>query len=331
MSKKKTRRIAAHGFASLAAIAASLFAAPVRAEDYPSRPIRMVVPFAAGGPADLIARTIVPGMSDILKQPIVIENRAGGGGAIGVDAVAKSTPDGYTIGVTGPGAFVSIPFMTKTPYDPLKDLAPITRIAQVNAVIVVAAGSPYKTLKDLVAAAKAAPPGKLSFGSAGAGTSTHLAGELLNMEAGIKLVHVPYRGAVPAATDLMGGHIETMLPDLPGVIALIQAGSIRALAVTSAKRSPVLPDVPTTAEAGYPNVLSDSWYGLIAPVATPADIKAKLYAAASEAMKTPAFLEQMKTQAAMAAPGSSQEFASMIADEQTRWKRVIEATGAKME
>ena len=319
------------GISGAAAILLAAFITPLSAQDYPSRPIRMIVPFAAGGPADLIARTIAPGMSDVLKQPIVLENRAGGGGAIGVDAVAKSSPDGYTIGITGPGAFVSIPFMTKTPYDPLKDLAPIARVAQVNAVIVVAANSPYQTLKDLVAAAKAAPPGKFSFGSAGAGTSTHLAGELLNMEAGIKLIHVPYRGAVPAATDLMGGHIDTMLPDLPGVISLIQAGSILVLAVTSAKRSPALPDTPTTAEAGYPNVLSDSWYGLIAPSETPADIKAKLYAAASAAMKTPAFVEQMKTQAAMVAPMSSQEFTSMIADEQTRWKRVIEATGAKME
>lgn len=328
--KQKTKS-AARAIAALAVAGLTSLALPANAQDYPSRPIRMIVPFAAGGPADLIARTIAPGMSDILKQPIVIENRAGGGGAIGVDAVAKSAADGYTIGITGPGAFVSIPFMTKTPYDPLKDLAPIIRVAQVNAVIIVAASSPYKTLKDLVDTAKAAPAGKLSFGSAGAGTSTHLAGELLNMEAGIKLVHVPYRGAVPAATDLLGGHIETMLPDLPGVIALIQDGKVRALAVTSGKRSSVIPDVPTTAESGYPNVLSDSWYGLIAPVETPADIKAKLYAAASEAMKTQAFLEQMKTQAAAAAPLNPQEFTRMIADEQTRWKRVIEVTGAKME
>ncbi len=330
MGKNKTQK-AVRGFAGALAVLTSLFALPAQADDYPSRPIRLIVPFAAGGPADLIARTIAPAMSDILKQPVVLENRAGGGGATGVDAVAKSAPDGYTIGITGPGAFVSIPFMIKTPYDPLKDLAPIARVAQVNAVIVVAANSPYKTLKDLVSAAKAAPPGKISFGSAGAGTSTHLAGELLNMEAGIKLVHVPYRGAVPAATDLMGGHIETMLPDLPGVIALMRAGSIRALAITSAKQSTVIPDVPTTAEAGYPNVLSDSWYGLIAPAGISADIKAKLYAVAAEAMKAPAFLEQMKTQAAAAAPLNPQEFTQMIAAEQERWKRVIEVTGAKME
>ena len=221
-------------------------------------------------------------------------------------------------------------FGDKLGFDPFRDITPIGKIVDSTQMIVAHPSLGVKSIAELVALAKA-KPNTLTYASFGVGTYAHLSMEDFKKRTGTEITHVPYRGAVPAATDLMGGHIETMLPDLPGVIALIQAGSIRALAVTSAKRSPVLPDVPTTAEAGYPNVLSDSWYGLIAPVATPADIKAKLYAAASEAMKTPAFLEQMKTQAAMAAPGSSQEFASMIADEQTRWKRVIEATGAKME
>ena len=301
-----------------------------QAQDYPSRPLRMMVPFAAGGPADLIGRAVAPGMGAFLKQSIVIENRAGGGGATGVDAVAKAPPDGYTIGITGPGALTVSPFMTAVPYDPIKDIAPIMRVGSVNGVIVVAAGSPYKTLGDLVAAAKAAP-GKLSFGSAGAGTTTQMAGELLNMEAGIKLVHVPYRGAAPAANDLLGGHIQTMMPDLPGVLALIQAGSVRALAVTSKTRSVYLPDVPTTAEAGWPNVLSDSWYGVIAPSGTPPEIRARLNAAVVSAMGTPEFAEQIKTQGALVAAAAPKEFSEIIADEQKRWKRVIEVTGAKME
>ena len=214
--------------------------APAAAQNFPSRPVRMIVPFAAGGPADLLARAIAPGMSTELGQPVVIENHAGGGGTIGVDAVAKSAPDGYTFGITGPGALVAAPFMTKVPYDATKDLAAIARVARVNGVIVVSAQSPYKTLADVIAAARAAP-GKLTFGSAGAGTLTHLAGELLNMEANIKIVHVPYRGAVPAATDLLGGHIDLLLPDLPGVLPQIRAGSIRGLAISSAARSPSVP------------------------------------------------------------------------------------------
>jgi tripartite-type tricarboxylate transporter receptor subunit TctC len=303
---------------------------PGLTEDYPSRPIRMIVPFAPGGPTDILARAVAPVMSTVLGQSVIIENRAGAGGATGVDAVAKAAPDGYTIGMSGPGALVAIPFMVKVPYDATKDVVPIARIARVNAVIIVSAQSEFKTLGDLVAAAKAAP-GKLSFGSAGAGTITHLAGELLNMEANIKLVHVPYRGAVPASTDLLGGHIQTMLPDLPGVIGLIRAGSVRALAVTSKTRSTYLPDVPTTGEAGYPNVLSDSWYGLIAPAGIPTAVMDKLGAAAVAAMNSDETKQQIASQGAVAALSTPREFADLIAEEQARWKRVIEATGAKME
>lgn len=316
--------------AATVAFAVAAWSGMASAESYPSRPIRMVVPFAPGGPADLLARAVAPGMSAFLKQPVVIENRAGGGGAIGVDAVAKAVPDGYTIGITGPGALVAIPFMTKVAYDAVKDVQPIARVAQVKAVIVVAANSPYKTLRELVEAARKAP-GKISFGSAGAGTITHLAGELLNMEAGVKMVHVPYRGAVPASTDLLGGHIDLLLPDLPGVRALIETKAIRALAVTSKDRSSFIPDVPTTAEAGFPNVLSDSWYGLIGPAGMPKEILDKLAAAAANAIDTPDAREQIKTQSADAAFSTPKEFAALIADEQARWKRVIEATGAKME
>ncbi|MGZ3409739.1 MAG: Bug family tripartite tricarboxylate transporter substrate binding protein [Xanthobacteraceae bacterium] len=300
------------------------------AQDFPSHPIRVIVPFAPGGPTDLLARAVGPAMSAELRQPIVIENRAGGGGSIGVDIVTKAAPDGYTIAVSGPGALVAAPFMSKVPYDATRDFAPIARLTQVNGVIVVSAQSPYKTLADLVAAARDAP-GKLSFGSAGAGTLTHLAGELLNLEASIELVHVPYRGAAPASADLLGGHIQCMLPDLPGVLPQINAGVMRALAITSATRSPWLPDAPTTAEAGYPNVISNSWYGLIAPAGTPPDIQKKLYDAAIVALKGKEAADQIAAQGALVAPSSPQEFAALIAGEQTRWKRVIEATGAKME
>jgi tripartite-type tricarboxylate transporter receptor subunit TctC len=312
------------------ALAVAFSATAASAQDYPSRPIRMIVPFAAGGPADLLARAVAPGLSASLKQTIVIENRAGAGGATGVDTVAKAAPDGYTIGITGPGALVAIPFMSKAPYDPVKDVVPIARVARVHAVIIVAAQSEYKTLGDVVKAASATP-GKLSFGSAGAGTITHLAGELLNMEAGVKMVHVPYRGAVPASTDLLGGHIQTMLPDLPGVIGLIKAGSVRALAVTSKTRSTYIPDVPTTAEAGLPGLISDAWYGLIAPAGMPKDVLDKLSAAAQAATATEEARQAITAQSAIPAPSTSAEFAAMIAEEQARWKRVIAETGAKLD
>jgi tripartite-type tricarboxylate transporter receptor subunit TctC len=315
-------------FAGAVLFAASM-AMPASAQEYPSRPIRLFVPFAAGGPVDLLARAVGPALSEVLRQPVVIENRPGGGGTTGVDAVAKAQPDGYTIGLTGPGALVIAPFMTKVPYDATRDLAPIARVARVNGVIVVAASSPYKTLNDLVGAARETP-GKLSFGSAGAGTTTHMAGELLNMEGNIKLVHVPYRGAAPAASDLLGGHIQTMLPDLPGVLPQINEGTMRALAITSATRSPSLPDVPTTAEAGLPKVLSDGWYGVIAPAGTPPGVQKKLYDAVVLALKRKDAMDQIAAQGAMVAPLSPREFSTLIAEEQARWKKVIDVTGATM-
>jgi len=312
------------------ALLAAFAAPPARADDFPSRPVRIIVPFALVGLIDILARAIAPAMSAELKQPVIVENRAGGGGATGVDVVAKAEPDGYTIGLTGPGALVAAPFMTTVPYDPVKDVVPIARVVRVNAVVLVATNSPYKTLGDLVAAARAAP-GKLSFGSAGAGTITHLAGELLNMEAGIKMVHVPYRGAAPASNDLLGGHIATMIPDLPGVMGLIQSGKAHVLAVTSPARSPFLPDVPTTGEAGFPKVVSDAWYGLISPAGLPPAVTAKLNAAAASALKGDDIKAQITKMSATPALSTPQEFAAMIAEEQTRWKRVIAATGAKID
>jgi len=299
------------------------------AQDFPSKTIRMIVPYPAGGPADSLARAVGPAMSDALGQPVVIENRAGASGTTGVDAVAKSEPNGYTIAMSGPGALVAAPFMIKVPYDATKDLAPIARLAEVNSVIVVAASSPYKTLGDLVAAARAAP-GKITFGSAGAGTLTHLAGELLNIEGKIKLLHVPYRGAAPAAADLLGGHIQVALQDLPGVISQINAGSMRVLAVTSEHRSPALPNVPTTGEAGFPNVLSDSWYGIIGPAGTPRAVQQKLFDAVAASVKKPEVVEQIARLGAFVALSTPEAFSATIAQEQKRWKRVIDETGARM-
>ena len=325
--KRDRRRFVAAG---LGLVTAVLLPAIAAAQDYPSRPIRLIVPFAPGGPADLLARAVAPSMGTSLKQTVVIENRAGAGGATGVAAVTTAEPDGYTIGITGPGAVVAAPYMTKVPYDHTKDFIPITRVAQMHGIVVVAASSPYKTLAELIAAARA-NPGKLSFASAGSGTLTHLAGELLNIEANVKIVHVPYRGAAPAVADLLGGHVQFMLPDMSGALGGIRGGTIRALAVTSGKRSPFLPDVPTTAEAGFPQVLSDSWYGLIAPAGTPPAIVKALYEAAAGALKGNDVAAQIDKQGGVAAPTTPEEFKALIIEEQQRWKRVVETTGAKME
>lgn len=317
-------------FATLALGLGLLNAASVAAQDYPSRPIRLIVPFAAGGPADMLARAIAPGLSANLKQTVVIENRGGAGGTVGVDAVAKATPDGYTLGVTGPGALTAAPFMTNVAYNVQRDIAPITRIGTMNGVIIAGPKGSFKTLAELIAYAKA-NPGQVTFASAGSGTSIHLAGELLNMEASIKTVHVPYRGAAPAINDLLGGHVWIMLPDLPGVLPHIRSGALKALAVTSASRSPLLPETPTTTEAGLPRVQSDSWYGLIAPSGvTPAILK-RVHEAAVAALKSPDVIRQIETQGALPAPTTPEEFRTLINDEQAKWKKVIEATGAKME
>jgi tripartite-type tricarboxylate transporter receptor subunit TctC len=307
-----------------------MLATPLAAQEYPSKPIRLIVPFAAGGPADMLARAIAPSMSATLKQSMVIENRGGAGGTIGVDAVVKAPPDGYTIGISGPGALVSIPFMTTVPYNVERDILPLALVATVSGVIVAGPKSGFKSLGDLVNGAKA-NPGKVHFGSAGSGTTTHLAGELLNMEAGIKLIHVPYRGAAPALTDLLGGHVQALLPDLPAVLEQIRSGAVVPLAISSPARSPFVPDLPTTAEAGFPRVVSSSFYGLIAPAGTPEDIRRRLHEAAVAALASPDVLKQIATLGGVATPGTGEQYAGLIADEQKKWKRVIEVTGAKIE
>ena len=319
-----------HRFGCLLLGFAIVLTAPASAQDYPSRQIRLVVPFAAGGPADTVTRIVAQPIGTALKQNVIIENKGGAGGVAGVDTVAKATPDGYTIGVTGPGAVTAAPYLMSVPYDALRDLAPITVIGRIGGVIVANPKTGFKSIADLVAHAKA-NPGKINFASAGAGTSIHLAGELFALEAGIKLVHVPYRGAAPAVTDLLAGHVEIMLPDLTVVLEHIRAGRLTALAVTGPTRSPFLPDLPTMVELGYPRVQSETWYGLIAPAATPPAIVKQIHDAATTVLKSPDVTAQLEKQGAVAAPTTPEAFRQTIADEQARWKQVIQATGLRIE
>ena len=299
------------------------------AQTFPSKPVKIIVPFPAGGPSDLFARALGQGMSASLGQPVVIENIGGQGGVIGIDRAVKSTPDGYTLGLNNAGTLAIAPYtFSRMPYDVKKDFALLTVVVRVPELLVVNPSLPVNSVAELVAYAKA-NPGKVNFGSSGGGSITHLAGELLKADARIDIVHVPYKGAAPAVTDLLAGQVQMGVFDVPVLINHIRAGKLKALAVTSTKRTPALPDLPTTAETGYPNVTSDNWYGLIAPAATPADVQKRLHDAAVNALKAPTLVEQYARVSGVPSPGTAQEYASFLAAEQAKWSKVVTAIGFK--
>ena len=296
---------------------------------YPNKPVRLIVGFPAGGPADIFGRALAHGMASELGQPVVVENIAGVGGVLGVDRVAKSAPDGYTLCINSASPLVIAPYsLTKIPYDVKKDFAFVTLVVRVPEVVAVHPSVPAGTLADLISYARA-NPGKVNFGSAGSGSITHLAGELLKAEAKVDLVHVPYKGAAPAVNDLLGGQVQMGIFDVPVLLGHIRSGKLKALAITSATRAPALPEVPTTGELNYPNVNSDNWYGLIMAAATPADIQRRVHSAAVAALKSKAVEEQFSKVGGIASPGSPQEYAKFIASEQTKWSKIVQAIGFK--
>jgi tripartite-type tricarboxylate transporter receptor subunit TctC len=303
-----------------------LWPALAAAEDYPSKPIRLIVPFPPGGPNDIIARVVGQRMSEIAKQPVVIDNRSGQAGALGTDAVAKSAPDGYTIAITSASSLAILPTMEKIAYDPQKDLAPVTLVATVPEMLVVASNVPAKNMAELVALAKA-EPGKLNFASAGIGGLPHLAGELFKLTAKIDIVHVPYRGAAPAINDLLGQQVQMTFLDLPVILPQIKAGNLRPIALGTKARSPLAPDVPTTAEVGMPDVLADNWYGMVAPAATPKDVIAKLNKITTEAMSDPGVKEKLADQGLTLVPQTPDQFRSFIVAENAKWSKVIKDAG----
>src|SRR4051812_11276663 len=301
------------------------------AQGYPSKPVKLIVPFPPGGPSDIFARGLAQGMSTDLGQTVVVENTGGQGGVIGVDRALKSPPDGYTLGFNSGSTLAIAPYsFTKLPYDVKKDVALITLVVRVPEVLVVHPSLPVASLAELIAYAKA-NPGKVNFGSAGGGSITHLAGELLKAEAKIDIVHVPYKGAAPAVNDLLGGQVQMGIFDVPVLLGHVRSGRLKALAVTSAKRSAALPDVPTTVELGYPNVTSDNWYGLIVPAATPAEVQKRIHGAAVNALRSPAVVEQFAKVSGVASPGTPQEYASFLAAEQAKWSKIVNAIGFKEE
>ena len=312
------------------AFAAGLFlllsAASVRAEDFPAHPIRLIVPFPAGGPNDIIARVVGQRMSEIARQPVVIDNRGGQGGVLGTDVLAKAKPDGYTIAISSAGALAISPTMERVAYDPLKDLQAVTLVAKVPEMLVVATDVPAKNMAELVALAKA-QPGKLNFASSGPGSLPHLAGELLKLTARIDIVHVPYRGAAPAMNDLLGQQVQMVFLDLPILLPQVKSGGVRAIALGAPKRAPTAMEVPTTTEVGMPDVQAENWYGMVAPAGTPAPVVAKLNEIATEAMRDPAVKEKLAIQGAELIGDSPEHFHAFIESEIAKWAKVIKDAG----
>lgn len=286
------------------------------------------MPFPAGGPNDIIARVIGQRMSELSGQPVLIDNRGGQGGVLGTDAVAKSQPDGYTIAISSAGALAISPSMEKVAYDALTDLTPVTLVATVPEMLVVATNVPAKDLGELIALAKA-QPGKLNFASSGPGSLPHLAGELFKLTAKIDIVHVPYRGAAPAVNDLLGQQVQMTFLDLPVLLPQIKAGALRAIAVGSPERAPTAPEVPTMAEAGLPSLRIENWYGMVAPKGTPKEIVAALHRLATQAMADPAVKEKLAAQGATLVGDTPEHFRSFIADETAKWAKVIKDAGVE--
>ena len=292
---------------------------------YPSRPIKFFCGFPPGGVADIVARIIGTPLAARLGQPVVVDNRAGAGGAIGVDAVAKSEPDGYTIGFGVSGALTSSVTLTKLPYDPTKDIAPVSVVVLNPLVLVVPAAGP-RTLKEFIAAAKAQPK-KYNYGTAGPGTAMNLAGELLKQMAGFDMLHVAYKGSSPAATDLLGGQLTAAVLDWTTAKPHVQSGRLRALAQTGSKRSDVVPDVPTAAEAGVPGYEFNSWFGLIMPAGTPAPILNRMNTEIVAVLRDPAVRKQLLDAGTDPAPTTAAEMASRIKHEIDLTARLIKEAG----
>ena len=301
-----------------------LWPALASAQDFPNKPIRLIVPFPAGGPNDIIARVVGQRMSEISRQPVLIDNRGGQGGVLGTDAVAKAAPDGYTIGIVSASSLVINPTMEKVPYDVAKDFAPVTLVTTVPEMLVVASSVPAKDMKELVALAKA-EPGKLNFASSGVGGLPHLAGELFKQTAGIDIVHVPYRGAAPAINDLLGQQVQMAFLDLPVLLPHLKAGLLKPIALGAPQRAPTSPDVPTTAEVGMPDLLIENWYGMIAPAGTPEAIVVRLNRLTNEAMSDPQVKQKLADQGLTVSGDTSAHFQAYINAETAKWAKVIKA------
>lgn len=301
------------------------------AQNFPTKPVRFVVPFAPGGSTDTLARTIGQKLSDYLGEQVVVDNRPGANGDIGMLLVARAAPDGYTL-VLGYIANLGIgpSLYAKMPYDPVKDFAPITQVAGASNILVVHPSVPAKNFKEFITYTKA-NPGKVNFASAGVASVGHLTGELLNNLAGIDMVHVPYKGSGQAITDLVGGHVKVMISGMASTLPHVKTGKLRGLATTGAKRTPATPDLPTIAESGFPGFEASSWFGVLAPARTPRPVIARLHADIVKSLQQPEVRQRLENVGFEIVGGTPEEFAAYIQSEIRKWAKVVKASGAKPE
>ena len=316
-------------FIAIAALASAF--TPAQAQNFPTHPITLIIPFAPGGSTTIVGRGVAEKMSELLGEKIIIDNRPGAGGTVGTRAVAKSEPDGYTLILGYTGTLAIGPSLYKNVgYDPRKDFAPIGMIGNAPNSLVVNPSFPAKTLAELIAYAKA-NPGKVNFGSAGAGTASHITGEYFARSAGITLVHIPYKGTGPALTDLLGGHIPMAFAPIPASHSNVAAGKLRALAVTSTTRSGLLPDVPTVAESGISGFDASLYYGLAAPTGTPRPIIDKLNKALRDALASDEVKRQLGNDGTDVTPGSPEDYAALIDKDEKKWAQLVKASGVEPE
>src|SRR5580658_2577522 len=313
----------------MSAMALAMLLAPAWAQNFPSRPVRIVIAFPPGGPTDFVGRLVADKMTGLLGQRVFIDNKPGANGTLGGGDVAKSDPDGYSLFLTTAGAVTVSPhIMPSMPYDSLRDFAPVALVTKVTEVLVVSPKLGVKTVKELVALAKA-KPGTIPFASTGIGSPPHLAQEMLDASAGLQFLHVPYRGAAPALADLLGGQVEVVVLDVPVVISQIRAGALLPIGVASDKGDPLLPDVPTFAEQGYPNTDASSWYGLFATVKTPPAVIAKLNKAVNDALADPGVHEKLVNAGATPAADTPDAFGTFLKAEYAKWGKIVKDRGIK--
>jgi tripartite-type tricarboxylate transporter receptor subunit TctC len=304
---------------------------PVIAADYPTRPIRMIVPFPPGGGNDLLARSISQPLAQAIGQSVVVDNRGGAGGQIGAELAAAAAPDGYTIFLGSIGNLTFLPVLqAKLPYDPVRDFAPVTLLATSPFILVLNPAVPAKSVKELIALAKA-QPGKLNYGSAGPGSSLHMTGELFKLESGTDITHVPYKGTGPALIDLLSGQVQMLFSTMPSVVPHVKSGKLRALGVSSTKRAGVLPDVPTITEAGVPGFEVLNWQGIVVPKKTPDEIVRKLNRALLEALKSPETIKALANQGLDAAGGTPEQFGALMKSEIEKYGKVAKAANLRLE
>jgi len=321
------RRLLAFAAAFACGAAPALRAQPAA---WPTKPVRLVVGYSAGGATDVIARLVAVKLGEQLGQSVVVDNRAGANSNVGAELVAKSPPDGYTLYVYTIANTINASLYDKLGYDPQKDFEPVGLIARIPNILVVNPKLPVKTLADYMRLARSAPEG-VTFASSGSGSSIHLSGEMFKMQAKLNMLHVPYRGSAPAVTDLLGGQVQSMFDNTPSSLPHVKAGRLRAIAITSAQRSPLLPDVPTVAESGFPGFDVQSWFALAAPAGTPQPVVERLNAALGKVLAMPDVRQRLQDLAATPEPGTPDQLRKLIASETRRWRDVVKQSGAKAE